>query len=287
MRDRLARAVFVAALALFAPAAMAACLDEGRIEAMVEAWRAAEPIRGLPPELGMKDALCIRDRLVDRLKTLYGRVSGYKAGLTNKAVQQRFGYASPVRGALFENTLLSHGALVPARFGARPVIEADLLVEVGDEAINEAHSHLDALKALARVMPFIELADLGFAEGEPITAPKIVAINVGARGGIIGRPVAVEASQAFADMLAGMRVVLTDDTGKEISNSPGTAILEHPLNAVIWLVRDLRQSGIRLKPGDQLSLGSFSPLVAPRPSVTYTVRYPGLPGGPHVSVRFK
>jgi 2-keto-4-pentenoate hydratase len=158
---------------------------------------------------------------------------------------------------------------------------------VKDESINAARTHLDVLNALSRIFPFVELADLGIAEGEPVTAAKIVAINVGARGGVSGEPLAVEATQAFADALRDMRVIMSDETGKELANSPGAAILEHPLNAVLWLVHDLRKDGIRLKAGDVLSLGSFSPLLVPQPGTGYVVRYRGLPGDPRVAVRFR
>lgn len=278
--------ILVAALLLGAAAARA-CPDDRLAGMLVQAWQQAQPVRGLG-ELGMADATCLRDRLVQSLQPSLGRIVGYKAGLTNKAVQQRFGHDAPVRGVLLEHMLQpqSRDAL-PAAYGARPVIEADLLVEVKDEAINAARTHLDALSALARIFPFIELADLGIAEGERVTAAKIVAINVGARGGVSGEPVVVEATQAFADALRDMRVIMSDETGKQLANSPGSAILEHPLNAVLWLVQDLQGSGIRLRAGDVLSLGSFSPLLVPQPGAGYSVSYRGLPGDPRVAVRFR
>jgi len=52
-------------------------------------------------------------------------------------------------------------------------------------------------------------------------------------------------------------------------------------------VQDLEKSRIKLQPGDMLSLGSFTVPLAPRPGLTATVRYEGLPGNPAVSVRFK
>jgi 2-keto-4-pentenoate hydratase len=61
----------------------------------------------------------------------------------------------------------------------------------------------------------------------------------------------------------------------------------HPLNAVLWLAQDLEKSRMRLKPGDVLSLGSFTAPLTPRPGLIVTVRYEGLPGDPTVSVRFK
>jgi len=91
----------------------------------------------------------------------------------------------------------------------------------------------------------------------------------------------------FAAALAAMRVVMTDRGGKELASGKGTAILDHPLNAVLWLVQDLEKSRVKLKPGDLLSLGSFTPPLPPRPGLTVTVRYEGLPGNPAVTVRFR
>ena len=56
---------------------------------------------------------------------------------------------------------------------------------------------------------------------------------------------------------------------------------------MIWLAEDLRKSGIELRPGDLLSLGSFSPLMPPQPGQSIRVVYEGLPGNPSVSVRFR
>ena len=215
----------MAGFLLLAPAAsaFAACPDPAQAEAMVKKWEQAEPIRGLPAGLNMDEAVCMRNELVKALQRRLGRVIGYKAGLTSKAVQQRFGYDQPVRGVLLAGMLWPETRdPLPASFGARPVVEADLLVEVRDESINEARTHLDVLKALARVIPFIELPDLTIAEGEPVTGPIITAINVGARQGVFGlHPVPVVASQAFADMLAGMRVVVTDARRKDAVRQSG------------------------------------------------------------------
>lgn len=265
----------------------AACPSHERINTLLRFMEAREPVRGLRADLSMQDAECGRRRLVEKLESSENRIVGYKAGLTNKAVQERFGVASPVRGVLLEKMLLEDGAVVPADFGARPVFEADLLVVVKDAAIHKAKTHLDVLRSLSLVIPFIELPDLLIAEGEKLTGPHIVLINVGARLGVVGKGIPVQATPEFAVTLAAMRVAVTDQSGKKLASGTGAAILDHPLNAVLWLARDLEKSRIRLKPGDLLSLGSFTPPLPPRPGLTVTVRYEGLPGNPAVSVRFK
>ena len=267
--------------------AHAVCPSYERVNTVLRFMEAREPVRGLRADLSMQDGECGRRRLVERLESSDNRIVGYKAGLTSKAVQERFGVSSPVRGVLLEKMLLTDGADVPAEFGARPVFEADLMVVVKDAAIHKAKTHLDVLRSLSLVVPFIELPDLVMAEGEKLSAPLIVSLNVGARLGVVGKGIPVEPTDRFAAALAAMRVVVTDQGGRELASSQGAAILDHPLNAVQWLVQDLEKSRIRLKPGDLLSVGSFTPPMAPRPGLAVTVRYEGLPGNPAVSVRFR
>jgi len=239
----------------------------------------------------LADAACTRDRFVAQLranKQYGGRIVGYKAALTNPDVQKRFGTSAPVRGVLLSRMLtLESGFPVFGGYGVRPVFEARLLVEVGDEAINDARTPLEALQGLSRVMPFIELADLVVAEDQPLNAAVITAINAGARGGVFGQGIPVEPTARFADALRDMRVIMTDDKGNELASAPGAAILGHPLNAVLWLVEDIRKSGGRLRVGDKLSLGAFSPPLAPQSEMRVKVRYVGLPGDPQINVRFK
>lgn len=264
----------------------AACPSHEKVSAIIRAWEAREPVRGLRTDLSMADAECGRRRLTQKLELALGRVVGYKAGLTNPAVQKRFGVSAPLRGVLLQRMLLKEGEEVPAQFGARPVAEADLLVVVKDARIHDARTHLEVLRSLSSVIPFIELPDLVVAQGEKLTAPLIVFINVGARLGVVGKGLTIEPTEEFAARLAGMRVRLTDQEGRELGSATGAAILGHPLNAVLWLAQDLENSGVRLKAGDVLSLGSFTAPTPPRPGLTLTAHYEGLPGNPKVTVRF-
>jgi 2-keto-4-pentenoate hydratase len=267
--------------------AAALCPSAERVNTILRFQEAREPMRGLRADLSMADGECGRRRLVERIEAVDNRIVGYKAGLTSRAAQERMGVASPVRGVLFEKMLLKDGAEVPADFGARPMYEADLVVVVKDASIQRAKNHLEALNALSMVVPFIELPDLLVAEGEKLSAPLIVSLNVGARLGVVGKGIPVQATPEFAAALSAMRVVVSDQNGAEIASARGAAILDNPLNAVLWLAQDLERSGVKLKPGDLLSLGSFTAPMIPRPGLAVKVRYVGLPGNPEVSVRFR
>jgi len=140
--------------------------------------------------------------------------------------------------------------------------------------------HLDA------VVPFIELPDLMLKKGEPLTGATITAINVGARLGVLGRPIPVEASPEFARALAEMQVYVNVDDAL-VMKVPGKAILGHPLNAVIWLAQDLARRGEALKPGDLVSLGSLGKPLRPQAGQTLWVGYSFGRWGGEVKVSFE
>jgi 2-oxo-hept-3-ene-1,7-dioate hydratase len=277
-------AIVAAALVCLATgSAFAACPGDAAIDAFVADWRAGMPAKAIAVDGTMEDALCAQGKVVERLQADLGAPVGYKAALTSAPAQQRFGVDQPVRGVLLEGMLLQNGAKVPARFGARPVLEADLLVVVADAAINEASTPQQVLPHVREVIPFIELPDLVLAEGEPINGAVLTAINAGARRGVLGEPITVEQSDAFLRSLAEMEVTMTDDGGRELAVAKGSAVLGHPLNSVLWLV----ESGVTLAPGDYVSVGSIGPLLPIAPGLTATATYRGLPGDPEVTVSFE
>jgi len=237
-----------------------------------------------PKVATLEEGYRIQDAFVERLTVPLGPVVGYKVGLTSKAVQEKFGIDHPIRGQLLERMFLKNGAEVPADFGARPIAEADLLVRVKDEGINQAKTIEEVWEHLDAVIPFIELPDLMVRKGDPLTAPVIAAINVGARLGVMGAAIPTERI-APGDLAAmTVRVYAVDD---EVYAVPGTAVLGHPLNAVLWLIEDLKAHGKALKAGDLVSLGSFGRPLDPHKVGEMRVVYEGLFGNQEVRVRFR
>ena len=271
-------------IALTAPAAMAACATDAEIAAFVESFTAKTPAQALSPGGSMEDALCSQAKLAAALEPHMGPVIGYKAGLTSKPAQDRFGATEPVQGLLFRNMMLEDGAALNAPWGAIPMVEADLVLVVADEAINSAATPEEALAHISAIRPFIELPDLTLAKDQPFTAETITAMGVGTRLGILGAPVAVEDPAAMARMLEEMSVTMRDAAGGMLVQAPGRAVLGNPVNAALWL----RSKGVKFKAGDLISVGSFGPLFPPRAGKGgVSVTYDGLPGNPVVRVQFK
>src|SRR3546814_15280662 len=82
--------------------------------------------------------------------------------------------------------MLGDGAHLPADFASLPRYEADLVVVVGDPAINRAKPPREVLEDLAFVRPFIEVPELVVAALSKMTGPVITSLNVGARYGVLG-----------------------------------------------------------------------------------------------------
>jgi 2-keto-4-pentenoate hydratase len=275
------RRLILATLLLAASPAFAECPSVATMAERAEKFLAREPLPAMPG-LSLADGACAQARLVDALVPRLGTLVGWKAGLTNEAVQRAFGVNHPVRGALLRDMMLADGAQVAAAFGAVPRFESDILVRVSSAAINQATTIEEVARAIDAVIPFIELPDLVLRQGERFDGGTMLAINVGARLGVMGAPIPV--TPGIAERLAAMTVVLSDDTGKELARSEGRALMGNPLAVVVWLVRDMAAAGSALRPGDLLSLGSFSPLTPPEAGRTITATYLGLAEAP-VSVR--
>lgn len=273
-----------ASLCLEASAALPSSVS---IERFASDFLAVRETRGFDQTLTMREALAVQQSVVRKLQPTLGKPVGYKVGLVAREMQKRFGVEAPVRGVLLEKMLLPNHAVIPAGFGVRPLLEADLIVVVKDAGINEAESVIEVAEHLKEVVAFIELPDAFIATNPPVTGALLTAGNVGARLGVLGSRLPMQSSPAFVKALADMTVTVTDSSGTILGRERGGVILDHPLNAVLWLMEELRESGVRLRAGDFISLGSIKAMPAPRDK-SVTVKYEGLPGGLiDVSLRFE
>ncbi|SDM36958.1 2-keto-4-pentenoate hydratase [Oryzisolibacter propanilivorax] len=285
---------FLAPIALalgLAGAVHAQCLDDAQVAELAARYAARQPAADFAAPLSDADGACTRQRLNALLATRLGRVVGYKAGLTNPAVQKRFNTDQPVWGVLYEGMIQPSGFSTPVAFGARPLYEADMLVRVKDSGIHHARTPAEVLRHIDQVIPFIELPDLIVQTPSRLNGAGVAAINVGARLGVAGEPIAVPVTRGeryrLLDALQRMQVQLTNGQGQLLAEGRGSDILEHPLNAVVWIAQALQKDGITLQPGDLVSLGSFSPLLPPRAGLQVTATYLGLPGAQPVRVSFE
>jgi 2-keto-4-pentenoate hydratase len=263
--------------------------SEENIKAVAESWLTKKPAQGSGVTMSTSEAAVVQIRYTALIAKDLGDVVGFKAGLTNPAVQKRFNYDRPIRGTLFAKMILTGPARVPAVFGSRPVYEADMVAVVGDAArAMTAKSPLEVLQALKEIRPFIELPDLVFDPQVKLDGPSLLAVNAVARLGVLGDPFSLPATAESVEKLAALKIEVIDQTGAVVGGGKGADVLNNPLNAVLWIAESLKAEGKTLKNGDLLSLGSFSALLPPKAGSTITVRYTGLAPVPaEVTVMFE
>jgi 2-keto-4-pentenoate hydratase len=238
----------------FIPFSMAWAAEDGA--KLADQFLKKIPITAIDPNLTLEQAKKVQADFIQALIPQLGEPVGYKAGLTNPAVQKVFGVPHPVRGTLLKNMILKSGSELPADYGAVPVYEGDFILRVGSESINEARTPEEALKSIDAAVPFIELPNIAYGKDVKVNGPALVAVNVGARYGIAGDPIPVKASKEWMDRLKNFKFQILDEKGTVLGESQGSALMDHPLNAVLWIRDSLKAEGKKLKKGELLSLGS-------------------------------
>lgn len=268
------------------PAIAADCSgQQDQIEKIAEAFLAKSEVTSPGDIPDYRTARCMATALVGIIaaRAEWGAPVGYKVGLTSKGVQQRMGIDTPAWGVLTQGMLIPSGGKIPRAHAARPLAESDLMVTIADDGIMNATTVEEAARHVSQITAFIELPDIVYADGIEPTLEREVAINVGARHGVVGNslPMTPELAAALPRLTVNMTTM-----GAKRWDSPGSRLMGHPLAPLVWLVAQLKSEGLSLKAGDVVALGSFGPPLTPdMPGqdmiVTYTDEQGNdLPGGP-------
>jgi 2-keto-4-pentenoate hydratase len=265
----------------------AVCPKYEEIDLIVTAYVAKTPIKPIENLKNILEAYCAQGKLAAQIGRMKGTQAGFKAGYTSLSTRLDTDVDRPLRGFLFQNMFLSDGAIVPANFGARPRFSADLIAVAKDDGLHSAATPLEALEHISHFLPFIDLSDLMVEESASNDMLNRIATNIGSRWGVLGKPIPVESTQEFLSMLENMVVIMQDDSGAIIGRGKGSDVLGHPMNSVLWIVRDLEQAAQRIQQDDKIGVGAFFPAGTPQVGRVVKVTYQGLPGDPTVSVRFE
>ncbi len=231
--------------------------------------------RAPPPPFGPlteAEAICARDRLVAVLAQPWGDRVGWKI----LAVEGR-----PLSGALFHGTLREAGAAtLPAAYGIRPMVGAGLLLRIRDDGIEAAGgAPLALLRHVEAVAPFLDLTDeVHGAEAARMPALRL-ALNLGTRLGVVGAPIPVEPTEAFARALGAARLTLSSG-GDAAETGMAAAPQGDPLAALAWLARDLREQGRTLRAGEWVAVAGLLPPRPAEPGRDYVLRLSGLGAAP-------
>ena len=234
--------------------------NEGAV-IILEAERGNKPLPVLTqkyPELSIEAAYDVQAEYV-RFKLGGDKIAGYKAGLTSKAAQEKFGVDTPVSGVLFSSGMHGSDAVIVTSKFRGLMIETEIGFVVG-KPIKEKIPDVARLKVhIAAVLPVIELPETGFADMKKIKAEDIVAANVGSAVFITGarRPL----DDAGPD---GITVKLTS-SGETLNQGKGSDALGGQWEALLWLVNSAIENDWQIEEGNILITGALGKVVPAKP----------------------
>ncbi len=231
------------------------------------------------PGLTAESATEIQKQVVYALSENWGGIAGYKAAITNPDIQQKMNINKPLLGIFLNKMLLQSPATINTQSTTHPFAEADLLVRVKSAAINEAKTDDEILASIDQVIPFIEIPDRLFSVDKPLTADMLTAINTGARYGVMGEPIPMDA----IEHLNLCQVGIVYDDRSHLKTGHCSSLMGNPVNVIRWLRDELLALNYPLKPGTYLSLGSLTTPI-PIKKGRLTAVYTGLGEQQHVTV---
>ena len=208
------------------------------------------PKEQIPASLEKNRAYSIQ-HAVTANKTQSGKeeLKGYKISLTSKETQDLFQSETPLYGAL-TTSALSDGVIEMDSMSS-PLIEIELIFIAKEDLSSTDDVH--ALLEKTKVAPGIEVPDSRYDDWFPkISLGQVVADSAVAGKIVTGLPMD-NISYEQLDRLPGK---LSLD-GIEIAGDTSAEVLDHPVNALQWLVKELDGHGLTVKKGMAISSGTF------------------------------
>lgn len=216
------------------------------------------------PQTTLDDAYAIQSALVARKLASGRRVTGWKIGLTSRAMQSALGITTPDSGVLLDDMHFPTGGTVPAGRFIQPRVEAEIAFVMKAPLQGAQVTRADVVAATAHVCPSLEILDTRILRADPAsgkarTIIDTVADNAANAGVVLGE--ARHPVDAFDLRWVGA-VVKRDGVVEE--TGLGAGVLDDPVTGILWLVHRLAAYGQGIEPGQVVLSGSFiRPVEAP------------------------
>lgn len=209
-------------------------------------------------DMTMDDAYAVQKAWVDR-KIADGRtVTGYKIGLTSRAMQMAMNIDTPDFGVLLDDMAFANGARIAAADFTDPRIEAELAFVLKAPLSGDDVSVDDVVAATDYVVPALELIAARSHRVDPETGYTrtvfdTIADNAANAGYIVG-DVTVKPQDIDLPWVGAMLYL----NGEIEETGLAGGVLGHPAHGIRWVCKRFAPHGIGLEPGQIILAGSFT-----------------------------
>lgn len=227
--------------------------------------RQIPPLTLRHPDMDMDDAYAIQKAWVDRKIAEGETVTGYKIGLTSRAMQLAMNIDTPDFGVLLNGMSFGNGATISAEDFTDPRIETEFAFILKEPLRGEDVTLEQVMAATEYVVPALELIAARSFRVDPETGYTrtvfdTIADNAANAGYIMGDekidPAAIDLPWAGAMLWRNGSIEETGLAG---------GVMGHPAHGIRWVCKRFAPHGIGLEPGQIILAGSFTRPVAVRP----------------------
>jgi len=210
------------------------------------------------PDMDMDDAYAIQKSWIDLKLARGASVTGYKIGLTSRAMQQAMKIDTPDYGVLLDEMAFSNNASIPAADFLDPRIEAEFGFVMQRSLFGEAVTLEEVLDATDYVVPALELISARSTRTDPDTGYTrtvcdTIADNAANAGYIVGD---THIDPVATDLRFSGALLYVDGVVEE--SGLGGAVMEHPGHGIRWVCKRFARHGIGLEAGQFVLSGSFT-----------------------------
>ncbi|MEM7097330.1 MAG: 2-oxo-hept-4-ene-1,7-dioate hydratase [Pseudomonadota bacterium] len=255
-------------------------LDQNEIESAAKSLALAEqerkqmrPLTLIHQSMDMEDAYAIQKAWVDLQCAQGAKVTGYKIGLTSRAMQQAMNITTPDYGVLLDTMHFANGSIIHAADFLDPRIEAEFAFVLKKPLFGTEVSIDQVLDATDYVVPALELISARSTRTDPETGYTrnvfdTIADNAANAGYVPGdvRIDPVQTDLRWAGALLYLDGVI-EETGL------GAAVMDHPAHGISWVCKRFAAHNVGLEAGQFVLSGSFTRPVPVQPGTQIKADY--------------
>ena len=227
-------------------------------------------------DMDMDDAYAVQKAWIALKLQRGAKITGYKIGLTSRAMQQVMNITTPDFGVLLDEMHFASGSTIHAADFLDPRIEAEFGFVMKEPLYGEHVTAEQVMAATDYVVPALELISARSTRTDPDsgytrTVFDTIADNAANAGYI---PSDHHFTPNEVDLRwAGALLYLN---GEVEESGLGGAVMEHPANGICWVCKRFAKHGVGLEPGQFVLSGSFTRPIAIKPGDELVADYGAL-----------
>jgi 2-keto-4-pentenoate hydratase len=220
-------------------------------------WQAGQQGEDLPAEQRPQTDDEGRAAQAQWASILGDRIAGWKIAATSTAGQQHIAVNGPLAGPVFARHVHADGAQISLATNAMRVAECEIVFRMGQTLAPraQAYSRTEVLAAVQSLHPGIEVPDSRFKQFEKAGMAQLIADCACMNEMLVGAAVLPAALDERVNALPSLQVQAQVSDGRR-PQGLGSNVLGDPVEALVWLVNELRATGRTLSAGQFVTTGA-------------------------------